>query len=104
MQIGIKLKNKMRARFHILGVFLFFGLSGIIPAVHYLIKEGWIKSMTEASLQWLALMALLYVLGALLYAFRIPERYFPGKCDLLVSNFISVNDVLFKKKLEFFLQ
>ncbi|KAF0291092.1 Adiponectin receptor protein [Amphibalanus amphitrite] len=27
-------------------------------------------------------MGALYVAGALLYAFRVPERWFPGKCDI----------------------
>ncbi|PIO52523.1 hypothetical protein TELCIR_26171 [Teladorsagia circumcincta] len=27
-------------------------------------------------------MAFLYLLGALLYATRTPERFFPGKCDI----------------------
>ncbi|POI19429.1 hypothetical protein CIB84_016826 [Bambusicola thoracicus] len=31
---------------------------------------------------WLALMACLYITGAALYAARIPERFFPGKCDI----------------------
>ena len=29
-------------------------------------------------------MALLYIGGAVLYALRIPERFFPGKCDIWV--------------------
>ncbi|KAJ8262046.1 hypothetical protein GJAV_G00161490 [Gymnothorax javanicus] len=31
---------------------------------------------------WLFLMATLYITGACLYAARIPERFFPGKCDI----------------------
>lgn len=64
------------------GVFLTFGLSGIIPAVHYTLMEGFDYAITRASLGWLILMGVLYVLGALLYAVRVPERFFPGKCDL----------------------
>jgi len=63
-------------------VFLTFGLSGIIPAVHYTLIEGWDFAITKASLGWLILMGSLYVLGAILYAIRVPERFFPGKCDL----------------------
>lgn len=66
-------------------VFLTFGLSGIIPAVHYTLIEGFDYAITRASLGWLILMGALYVLGALLYAVRVPERFFPGKCDLWVS-------------------
>ena len=65
------------------GVFITFGLSGIAPATHYSIINGWEKSINEAALGWLVLMGALYISGALLYAFRIPERFFPGKVDIL---------------------
>lgn len=64
------------------GVFMSFGLSGIIPAIHYVLMEGWISKVSQASLGWLILMGLLYILGALFYALRVPERWFPGKCDI----------------------
>jgi len=64
------------------GVFICFGLSGAIPAVHYAVQEGWMNAVSYASLGWLLLTGALYILGALLYAGRIPERYFPGKCDI----------------------
>lgn len=64
------------------GVFIAFGLSGAIPAIHYAVMEGWMNAITYSSLGWLILMGALYILGALLYAGRIPERYFPGKCDI----------------------
>ncbi|XP_055384897.1 adiponectin receptor protein-like isoform X2 [Condylostylus longicornis] len=64
------------------GVFMSFGLSGIIPAVHYVLMEGYISKISQSSLGWLCLMGLLYILGALFYALRVPERWFPGKCDL----------------------
>lgn len=66
------------------GVFMAFGLSGVIPGIHWLISHGfteWIESSVRASFTSLLLMGLLYILGALLYASRIPERFFPGKCD-----------------------
>lgn len=62
-----------------------FGLSGIIPAIHYVLMEGWFSKISQASLGWLILMGLLYILGALFYALRVPERWFPGKCDIWVS-------------------
>ena len=70
--------------YSILGVFAGFGLSGIIPAVHYIYTEGFLSAFYNASFGWLVLMGLLYILGAALYALRVPERWFPGKCDLLV--------------------
>jgi adiponectin receptor len=64
------------------GVFMGFGLSGVIPAMHYLYSEGWLKAASEAAMGSLILMAVLYISGALLYAWRVPERFFPGKCDI----------------------
>lgn len=65
------------------GIFITFGLSGIAPATHYSIQNGWEKSINEAALGWLVFMGFLYISGAMLYAFRIPERFFPGKVDIL---------------------
>jgi adiponectin receptor len=66
------------------GLFAGFGLSGVIPAIHYALAKGWIHAISKASLGWLILMGSLYVLGAIVYASRIPERWFPGKCDIWV--------------------
>lgn len=66
-------------------MFLGLGLSGIIPALHYVISEGFLKAATIGQIGWLLLMAGLYITGAALYAARIPERFFPGKCDIWVS-------------------
>ena len=67
------------------GVFITFGLSGIAPATHFGYVNGWQKSIDEAAIPWLILMGILYITGALLYAMRIPERFFPGKVDIWVS-------------------
>lgn len=67
------------------GVFLGLGLSGVIPTLHFVISEGLLKAATMGQIGWLALMACLYITGAALYAARIPERFFPGKCDIWVS-------------------
>lgn len=47
-------------------------------------QEGWIKALNQASLGWLILMGLLYIIGTMFYALRIPERFFPGKFDIWV--------------------
>ncbi|XP_031754470.1 adiponectin receptor protein 2 isoform X1 [Xenopus tropicalis] len=64
------------------GVFVGLGLSGIIPTLHFVIAEGFLKAATMGQIGWLVLMASLYITGAALYAARIPERFFPGKCDI----------------------
>lgn len=64
------------------GTFIALGLSGVIPAMHYVITEGIDQAINVAAMGWLVLMALLYIGGALIYAFRIPERLWPGKFDI----------------------
>ncbi|KRZ67902.1 ADIPOR-like receptor [Trichinella papuae] len=63
-------------------MFVSLGLCGIIPCVHYFVTEGVYSAFNEASFGWLMLMAVLYISGAILYALRVPERFFPGKCDI----------------------
>lgn len=95
--------------FQFSGVFASFGLSGIIPAIHYGLMEGWFNKISQASLGWLILMGkleyhcniclsfekiiaflgLLYITGAAFYALRVPERWFPGKFDLWVKNIVN---------------
>ena len=38
-----------------------FGLSGVIPAIHYGLMEGWFSKISQASLGWLILMGNLSV-------------------------------------------
>lgn len=64
------------------GVFIGLGLSGVVPCIHYVALEGWYRAFYESALGYLVLMAALYILGALMYACRVPERWFPGKCDI----------------------
>ncbi|EPB80131.1 hypothetical protein ANCCEY_00819 [Ancylostoma ceylanicum] len=56
--------------------------AGIVPTVHYIITDGVRSLFEDNAFHWLLLMAFLYLLGALLYATRTPERFFPGKCDI----------------------
>ena len=65
-------------------MFIALGLSGVIPALHFVITDGFDHAVNYASLGWLVLMAVLYIVGALIYAFRVPERIFPGKFDIWV--------------------
>ncbi|XP_062339618.1 adiponectin receptor protein 2 [Osmerus eperlanus] len=64
------------------GVFVGLGLSGVVPSLHFVISEGFLRATTMGQMGWLLLMATLYITGACLYAARIPERFFPGKCDI----------------------
>lgn len=64
------------------GMFIGLGLSGVIPAMHYVITDGFYEAIEYAALGWLVLMAILYITGAVIYAVRIPERIWPGKFDI----------------------
>src|SRR4029434_1154354 len=66
------------------GVFVGLGLSGVVPSLHFVISEGLLRATTMGQMGWLLLMATLYITGACLYAARIPERFFPRKCDIWV--------------------
>lgn len=46
----------------------------------------------------LIVLGLLYILGAVFYALRVPERWFPGKFDLWVS-FLSLTTYQLQKKM-----
>ncbi|CAI4223810.1 unnamed protein product [Auanema sp. JU1783] len=64
------------------GVFVAMGLSAIVPAAHLLIVDGLDYMMNKAALNWMLLMGGMYIGGATIYATRVPERCFPGKCDI----------------------
>ena len=46
----------------------------------------WSASQIHISLLNVALVAFCYVGGAFLYAVRVPERFFPGKCDYIFQS------------------
>ncbi|KAH7718972.1 Protein PAQR-2 [Aphelenchoides avenae] len=63
-------------------VFVAMGLSSIFPVVHMVIVDGFEIMIKYKSFHWLAIMGAFYLMGAAIYAFRFPERCFPGKCDI----------------------
>ncbi|KAI9299207.1 HlyIII-domain-containing protein [Neoconidiobolus thromboides FSU 785] len=68
-------------RFHRLTLFMGLGLSGLIPLSHSIVRAGISHSFHSLSLNWMTLMGAMYITGALIYGFRIPERWYPGKFD-----------------------
>ncbi|PIK59443.1 putative adiponectin receptor protein 1-like [Apostichopus japonicus] len=59
-------------------LFVSLGLSAVIPAIHYMIKNSLVHAIEAGAIGWMILMGVLYIGGATLYALRIPERFFPG--------------------------
>lgn len=69
--------------------FAVFGLFGVVPGLHWLAlhyDEFWASLDMKTSFISLIAMGVLYIVGASLYACRIPERFFPGKCDLFLHS------------------
>ncbi|CAJ0603013.1 unnamed protein product [Cylicocyclus nassatus] len=64
------------------GVFVAMGLSALVPAAHMMYVDGLDFMYHKASLVWMVSMGSMYIGGAAIYATRIPERWFPGRCDL----------------------
>jgi len=63
-------------------LFVSLGLVSALPVIHFVALNGVRLSMTLGALPHMLSMGGLYILGALLYALRIPERWLPGKCDI----------------------
>ena len=63
---------------------LFFGMgvSGAVPSLHKLVLF-WPLPMALQTTAYEILMGSLYGIGALVYAKRVPERWMPGKFDIL---------------------
>ena len=67
-------------------VFAIFGLYGVVPAIHILLRDGLEEAQDGFSVLGMVLMGALYLFGAGLYVLRIPERFFPGKFDIWASS------------------
>ncbi|KAJ1723089.1 hypothetical protein LPJ53_002529 [Coemansia erecta] len=67
---------------------IFMGIagSGLVPVIHGAILNGYQGAVDTISLWYVVGMALLYIAGTTLYAFKIPERYRPGKHDVFLHS------------------
>lgn len=65
-----------------LGLHVLTGATGVLPAVH-IVLVGPLNSATIPFHGGIALMLFTYAAGVLIYATRWPERWFPGRFDLL---------------------
>lgn len=63
--------------------FVALGLWGIVPISHALAAADLAGPQVRAAVGLDLVMAALYLCGALLYASRVPERWYPGKFDLV---------------------
>ncbi|KAI5285708.1 hypothetical protein KEM52_002320 [Ascosphaera acerosa] len=67
-------------------MFIAMGLSAVFPVCHGIAKFGVAQMQQQIGLSWLLLQGFLYILGAYLYAIRVPEKWYPGRFDILGSS------------------
>ncbi|KAJ7053796.1 hemolysin-III related-domain-containing protein [Mycena amicta] len=67
-------------------VFIGLGLSGVIPTLRCILREGLHTVFVDQGYRWMVLGAFFYIGGGLLYANRIPERFAPGKFDYFFAS------------------
>lgn len=64
-------------------LFVIFAFSGLIPIIYSFILFKYQDAINRGGLKYVGYEALSYLSGATLYAFRLPERFSPGKYDLV---------------------
>ncbi|KAK4998391.1 hypothetical protein LTR66_002365 [Elasticomyces elasticus] len=67
-------------------MFVAMGLSAAVPVLHGLKVYGFSQLDQQIGLKWLVLQGLLYIVGAGIYAARVPERWRPGRFDIWGSS------------------
>ncbi|CAO3615704.1 unnamed protein product [Cunninghamella echinulata] len=63
-------------------MFIALGAFGVVPGLHGIYVYGWSRSFDTISLLNMLIMGASYIGGALIYAFRAPERYSPGTFNI----------------------
>lgn len=67
------------------GLFISLGLSSTVPGMHFIIMEH-STDLPSASIFWLIIMAIFYLIGGIAYASKLPERLWPGKFDIWLQS------------------
>jgi len=63
-------------------LYIALGLYGVVPATHACMLHG-LPRMFEMGFLYLCIMAVAYIGGGIAYAIRVPERFFPGRFDIV---------------------
>jgi adiponectin receptor len=63
-------------------MFVLMGLSAVFPVLHGVKLYGVEHLRTSIGLDWVVLQGVLYIVGAVIYASRVPEKWAPGKYDI----------------------
>lgn len=75
-----------RSHYRLLRAAVFTGLGvscSILPGIHFVLVHGLRTAFVDLAFGWLFVMSAVAMLGVALYAFRIPERFVPGKFDIM---------------------
>ncbi|KAG5980363.1 hypothetical protein E4U55_004103 [Claviceps digitariae] len=67
-------------------MFIGLGLSGVVPVIHGMSIYGYSGLEHRMSISWVIAQGGMYILGAVLYAMRWPERSSPGSFDIWGSS------------------
>jgi adiponectin receptor len=67
-------------------IFLSLGFFGLVPVSHLVYHFGLFDPHVTVMIGPLLLMGLLYTLGAIIYATKFPERFYPGRFDVWFSS------------------
>ncbi|RDA82878.1 hypothetical protein CP532_0391 [Ophiocordyceps camponoti-leonardi (nom. inval.)] len=67
-------------------IFVALGLSGVVPVLHGIALRGYRELQESMSIDWTIAQGALYIIGAVLYAARWPERSLPGVFDIWGSS------------------
>lgn len=63
-------------------LFVAFGLSAILPIITGIFHYGFSELYLRIQVKWVLLGGIFYIIGAVLYGMRFPEKYSPGKFDI----------------------
>lgn len=67
-------------------MFVLMGLSAVFPVFHGMRLYGIQHLRDSIGLDWVLLQGALYILGAGIYAARVPEKWTPGRYDIWGSS------------------
>jgi adiponectin receptor len=67
-------------------MFITMGLSAVVPVAHGFTALGLEQLNKTIALPWLLTQGALYIVGASIYAARVPERWAPGRFDIVGSS------------------
>jgi adiponectin receptor len=67
-------------------MFVALGGASVIPVLHGVHLYGVVALQERIGMSWVLIEAVLYITGAAIYAARVPEKFWPGRFDLLGSS------------------